>query len=73
MDLITLYSTNCPKCKVIEQKLQQKGYNYNIINCKEDVSALNDLIDKGFMQMPILQINEQYYDFSKAIKWIGEH
>lgn len=72
MDLITLYSTHCPKCKVVEKKLQQKGINYNIINCKEDTSAIETLIDKGFKQMPILQIGEEYLDFSKAIKWIGE-
>lgn len=72
MELITLYSTQCPKCRVVETKLQQKNLDYNIINCKEDASAIDTLVEKGFRAMPILKVGEEYLDFSKAIKWIGE-
>ena len=72
MDLITLYSSHCPKCRVVETKLKQKGLDFNIIDCKEDTSAIDELINKGFKAMPILKVGDTYYDFSKAVKWIGE-
>ena len=62
---IVLYSTHCPKCKVLETKLQQKGVKYTEIN---DIS---ELVERGFKSAPILRIGEQYLEFSDAIKYIN--
>ncbi len=72
MEKIILYSTNCPKCKVICKKLQQKGLEFTEIDCKADTTYIEVLAGKGFKSMPVLQVGENYYDFIKANKWIGE-
>lgn len=61
---ITLYTTHCPKCKVLETKLQQRGLEYEII---EDE---NIMVEKGFLSAPMLQIDEEVLDFSGAINWL---
>jgi len=72
MDNIKLYSTQCPKCRVITKKLEQKNIAFTEINCKEDTSSIEMLSAKGFKSMPVLQVGDEYFDFMKANKWIGE-
>ena len=72
MDKIILYSTNCPKCKVICKKLQQKEIEFTEIDCKTDTTYIEMLSGKGFRGMPVLQVGDEYFDFIKANKWIGE-
>lgn len=72
MDNIILYSTNCPKCKVICKKLAQKNIEFTEIDCKADATYISMLSGKGFSSMPVLQVGEQYFNFSQANKWIGE-
>lgn len=64
---ITLYSTHCPKCKVLEMKLKQKNINYEEINDVEVMKA------KGFMSAPKLEVDGEIYDFKDAVDWIKEH
>ena len=72
MELITLYSTNCPKCKIISKKLMQAGISFNIVDCKENTKAIDMLSEKGFRQMPILQVGDKFLDFKQANTWINE-
>lgn len=64
--MITLYSTNCPKCNVLETKLKNANINFNISN------DLGNLIKQGFREAPILEVDNKYLKFSEAIKWIQE-
>jgi len=64
---VKLYSTNCPKCHVLETKLTQKGVKFDTIT-DFDVAFLRD---KGFMSAPVLQVNDEFMDFSKANGWIN--
>lgn len=64
--MITLYSTNCPKCNVLKQKLQSLNIDFEISN------NIDELIELGFMEAPILKVNNQYLNFSKAVNWIKE-
>lgn len=61
---VILYTTNCPKCKVLEAKLQQKNITFQTV---EDEQVM---IDKGFLSAPMLEVDDQIYDFSGAINWI---
>ena len=72
MDDIKLYSTQCPKCRVITKKLEQKNIEFTEINCKDDAASIEMLSAKGFKSMPVLQVGDEYFDFMKANKWIGE-
>ena len=64
---ITLYSTNCPKCNVLEAKLKQKGVEFEL-NTDEDV-----MIEKGFMSAPMLEVDGKVMDFSEAMKWVMDY
>ncbi len=61
---VTLYTTHCPKCKVLETKLGQKNIEFSVID-EEQV-----MIDKGFMSAPMLEVDGEIMDFSGAINWL---
>ena len=67
--MITLYSTHCPKCKVLELKLNQKKINYNIV---DDPDAVVDFgKENNILSAPILDIDGKIYEFSSAIKAVN--
>lgn len=62
--MVKLYSTGCPKCKVIEKKLGQKNIQYEKIN---DVAVMQRL---GFTSAPVLEVDGKYLNFGDANRWI---
>ena len=64
---IVLYSTNCPKCKVLEKKLDSIGVDYTIVT-DEDL-----MISKGFSSAPMLEVDGNIMDFGNAVRWAKEH
>lgn len=64
-DKVVLYSTHCPKCNVLKTKLDQKGITYEEINDIEIMQA------KGFMQAPMLEVNDKAMNFTKAVEWVN--
>jgi glutaredoxin len=66
IELIVLYSTHCPKCNVLKKKLNEKHIEYMENNNKDEMLA------KGFTEIPMLEINNKIMNFSESIKWIGE-
>lgn len=62
---IILYSTHCPKCTILEKKLKDKGVPYSEIN------DANEMIKKGFTEVPMLLVNGAVYNFGEAIKWVN--
>ena len=62
---VILYSTGCPRCKVLETKLKQKSIDYQEVN---DVEMMQE---KGFDFVPMLEIDGKIYDFKAAVEWIG--
>lgn len=65
MQNVTLFTTHCPKCKILEAKLKQKGIDY--VEC-DDLERMKDF---GISSAPILKVDEQVLDFNNAIKWIN--
>lgn len=63
---IIFYSIHCPRCKVLEAKLQQKSINY--IEC----NSVDIMEEKGISSVPCLSIDGEIMDFGKAIKWVNE-
>lgn len=62
--MITLYSTGCPKCRVIETKLNEKDIQYI------KVTDVNEMTKLGFKSAPILEIDGKILNFGDAIRWI---
>ena len=63
--MIVLYSTGCPKCKILKKKLDAKGINYMENN------NVDEMLTKGITQVPALAVNEDIFDFSKANEWVN--
>ena len=63
---ITLYSTHCPKCMVLEKKLQSKNLEFDI------VEGPDAIIEKGYMSAPLLEVDGKTMDFKEANDWINE-
>lgn len=65
--MITLYTTHCPKCKVIEKKLAQKDIQY------VEVSDIEKMTQLGFRSAPILEVDGRIYNFKEANNWINDY
>ncbi len=63
---IILYTTHCPKCNVLESKLNAKGIQY------KKVDDVDTIVELGFMEAPILKVEEKIMSFAEANKWINE-
>lgn len=62
---MTLFKTEmCPKCKILQAKLEDKGLEY------EKSNDVQQLVDLGFKTVPVLEVDGEYMDFGKAMKWI---
>lgn len=70
MNNVFLYSTNCPKCKILETKLKQKNIDFSIKNSEDD---LQELFNEGFREMPVLEIDGKKYTFGDAVKLVNNY
>lgn len=65
MESNVLYTSHCPKCKVLEAKLKQKNVQY--VEC-DDVQVM---IGKGIKSAPQLEVNGVMMDFVAAVKYVN--
>lgn len=63
--MINLYTTGCPKCKILEMKLKQKNINYN------EISDIEVLKAKNLFSVPVLEVDGEYYDFASAVAFVN--
>lgn len=59
-----LYSTHCPKCNVLKEKLDAANIPYCEIDNVEEISA------KGIDAVPVLQVDNIMMSFTTAVEWI---
>ena len=57
---IVLYSTGCPKCRILESKLKKSKITYYVVTDKDEMIA------KGFKNVPVLKVNNEFFDYYKA-------
>lgn len=62
---VILYTIGCPKCNVLEKKLNQKGIKYTIVSNKEQIKV------RGIFQLPCLEIDGNLKTFSDAVSWVN--
>lgn len=65
MSKINLYTTHCPKCKVLETKMKQKGIKYNEVTDKEIFAS------KKILSVPMLEVDDKMLGFLEANKYIN--
>ena len=67
--MVVLFSTHCPKCRIVEMKLAQLGIDHKII---DDVDAVVEVgKEHGINSAPILQVDDKFLKFEDAVKFIN--
>lgn len=61
---VVMYSTHCPKCKVLAMKLAQKGIEF------EEIDNLDEMRRIGLKSAPALCIEGNILGFNEAIEWL---
>ena len=62
MNKITVYSKpNCHSCEFAKKYLDNKGVKFKEIDVFKDAEALAMLRDKGFSQMPVVDVNGEFH------------
>lgn len=62
---VVFYSTHCPKCNVLQKKLNDKGIEY------KEVTDVKAMLKRGFAEAPKLEVDGELMDFSTAITWVN--
>lgn len=62
---IILYSTGCPRCEVLKDKLSSKDISYIENNSVDEMTVL------GITQVPMLRVNGELLDFKAAVEWVN--
>ena len=62
---VILYSTHCPRCSVLEKKLTSANIEYTL---ETDADVM---VEKGFMSVPMLEVDGNVMDFKSAIEWVN--
>lgn len=63
--MITLYSTGCPKCKVLKKKIDEKGIKYTVNLSVEEMMTI------GITQVPVLCVDGKLLQFKQAVDWVN--
>lgn len=63
--MITLYTTHCPRCKVLKAKLDSENIDYEVVEGEEAIR------EKGFTTTPLLEVDDKILTFSEAMQWIN--
>ena len=66
MEKIVIYSSGCPRCKTLKKKLDDAGIQYDTF------TDVQKMIDMGFTDVPVLEVDGQRMQFADAIKWVRE-
>lgn len=60
-----LYSTNCPRCNILKTKLNKKEIPFS------EENDIDVMIEKGFTEVPMLEVDGEIMNFSQANTWIN--
>ena len=64
--MITLYTIDCPKCKILEKKLNNAKIKYLVVKDRDEIKA------KGMDLMPVLEVDDNRMNFKQACDWVNE-
>lgn len=65
--MVKLYTTGCPKCNVLEKKLNTKGINF------EKITDVDLMLAKGYSAAPVLEVNDKPLSFTEAVAWVNNY
>ena len=63
--MVTLYTTHCPKCKILEKKMADKNISY--VECTD----IDEMTKKDILSVPVLEVDGNMMDFVTANAWVN--
>lgn len=63
---VKFYTTHCPKCEILEEKLKEKKIKYEIITDEKI------MIEKGFKTMPNLEVDGKIMNYLESVKFLND-
>lgn len=64
--MITLYTTYCPKCIILEKKLNAARIDYKI----ED--NIDIMLELGITSAPMLKIDDKLLNFTQSVDYVNK-
>lgn len=64
---IILYSTDCPRCKLVKQMLDVHNIPYTEIVNKQVI------LDKDFDSVPMMDVDGKIMDYSGILTWLEQN
>lgn len=68
--MITIYSSHCPRCKMVENLLKNKNIKYSVVDDESIYLPLAEKNDIG--EMPFAEINGKLYETKGIIECINK-
>lgn len=65
MQKIKLYTTHCPKCRVLETKMGNKHIQF------EEITDTNIMTEKGITSVPMMEVDGKMLGFLEANNYIN--
>ena len=53
--------TICPKCLWVKSELEAANLQVEVINIDQDEHAKQTVVDAGFMAVPVLEVNGEWF------------
>ena len=63
---VVMYSTGCPKCKILKKKLDEKKVVY------EEETDVEKMKSKGIDRVPVLEVDGKLFSYSEAVKLVND-
>ena len=66
MEKMVLYTTGCPKCRILQKKLSDKGIGFEKCDDREVMSNL------GMVSLPMLRLDDgRMLGYFEAVKYVN--
>lgn len=62
---VILYTTGCPRCRILKQKLDQKRVSYST------VTDVDEMLSRGISMAPMLEVGDTMLDFKDAVEYVN--
>ena len=69
MGVIMYGTATCGKCHVLRSKLEAANIDFQYI---DDIPTIKASVPVGWLSLPILNVDGQFYQFSDAIQWVNQ-
>ena len=63
---VVLYTIGCPKCIILEKKLDSAGIEY------KKVTDIDEMTARQFTELPLLEVDGEIMNFVASVNWLNE-